>query len=306
MTKKPEYSGWCEISLEGPTPLMEAVADYLTSLGSGGAIFSEPGKPRTGYERMTGFLPNDAKLEMKLFAVNKYVDELRHLFPHSEISRLKLQTIVDRDWVNQWRETVVPTKVSKKFWVVPEWEKTPQAAQEPGELVIIMEPGLAFGTGFHSTTQLCLEFIEGLVPEKAKSVLDMGTGTAILAMAAAMLGAKKVMGVDIDPVSLKSAEENITRNKLKGRIELVLGGVSTQRRLSKGNWDLVTANLFMNELKRLRDYFSRHLKPGGYLVMSGILPDQAPKTIRYYRAGGFRLVEKKEKQGWAAALMKKD
>jgi len=303
MSLRAERRGWCEIRIEGPTYILEAAADFLTTIGSGGAIFSEGSKPRPGHERLTGFLPNDLKLSEKLSSLNRYLKELRAVFPGQELSGPKIQTIVDRDWINQWRETVVPFKVSKKFWVVPEWSKRPAQARKQGELVILMEPGLAFGTGFHSTTQLSMEFIEELVPEKAKTVLDLGTGTGILAMAAAMLGAAKVVAADIDPMSLKTAEENIKMNKLLGKIELVLGGSSAHRRLSRSRFELVIANIFANELKRLRDYIARHLKKRGYVATSGILPDQVKDLIRYYNRGGFKLAEKREKQGWAAVLM---
>ena len=305
MSARSSKSGWCEIRIEGPSHLLDEVADFLSNLGAGGAIFSAASKPRLGYELMTAFLPNDQELNFKLSSLNACLDELRRRFPEQSLSQPKLQTIVDRDWLNQWRETIVPEKVSRKFWVVPEWLKAPPAAMKPGSLVIRMEPGLAFGTGYHPTTRFCLEFIEKLVPEKAGSVLDYGTGTAILAMAAAMLGAEKVVAVDIDPLSLRVAEENISRNNLQGKIQLLLGGRETYCRLTSFNFDLVTANLFANELTRLCGYIKKHLKPGGYLVMSGILPDQAKSVRKIYRHAGFKLAGKKERKGWVALMMRK-
>lgn len=306
MSAKKEFTGWCEIRIEGPTATLEAVAEFLTSIGSGGAIFSAPARSRRGYERLTGFLANDQKLSMKLTALNRYLDELRKIFPEQTLSRPEIQTIVDRDWINQWRETVVPTRVSNKFWVVPEWSQVPKAAKAPGVHVIFMEPGLAFGTGFHTTTQLCIDFLELLVPEKTRTMIDLGTGTGILAMVGARLGANKILAVDNDPLSIKVAEENITRNHLEGKIQLIQAGDSTKRRLSRSRFGLVAANLFVNELIRLRDYIAGHLKPGGYLIMSGILPDQTKELLKSYRAAGFKTISKREKQGWAAILMKKD
>jgi len=302
---KTARAGWLEISLEAPVYILEAVSDFLVSLGAGGAIFSECAKPRPGYELLTGFLPNAPGLEFKLARLKKYLKQLKELFPEEEFSELKTTSIIDQDWINQWRESVAPAQVSKRFWVVPEWEEIPKQAQASEYLVIKMEPGLAFGTGYHTSTQLCLEFIEQLVPDKAESVLDFGAGTGILAIASAMLGAKRVVAVDIDPLALEVAKENITRNQLKGRIKLARAGAKINRRLSKENFELVLANLFNSELKRLRDYLAKHLKPDYYLVLSGILPEQWEEIYRYYKKAGFSLIEKKERQGWSAGLMRK-
>jgi len=302
---KTARAGWLEISLEAPVYILEAVSDFLVSLGAGGAIFSECAKPRPGYELLTGFLPNAPGLEFKLARLKKYLKQLKELFPEEEFSELKTTSIIDQDWINQWRESVAPAQVSKRFWVVPEWEEIPKQAQASEYLVIKMEPGLAFGTGYHTSTQLCLEFIEQLVPDKAESVLDFGAGTGILAIASAMLGAKRVVAVDIDPLALEVAKENITRNQLKGRIKLARAGAKINRRLSKENFELVLANLFNSELKRLRDYLAKHLKSDYYLVLSGILPEQWEEIYRYYKKAGFSLIEKKERQGWSAGLMRK-
>ncbi len=306
MTVTKPAAGWVEISIQGPSFVLEAVADFLTSLGSGGAIFSEAKPSKPGVERLTGFLAQDRKLPGRMGQVQKYLADLPKLFPDQGISSPKIQTIIDQDWINKWRDTVVPTRISRKFWVVPEWQKPPKEALAPGFLIITMEPGLAFGTGYHATTQLCLGMIEELTPEPAAKVLDAGTGTGILAMAAAMLGAKKVIGIDLDPLSLKVAEDNIRRNGLQNKIELVRAGSETGRRLVRFNFDLIVANLFDAELKRLGPYLIRHLGPGGYLAVSGILPDQTADLIRFYQKLGMKVLKRKEQDQWIAILMKKN
>jgi len=297
--------GWVELSIEGPAFILEAVADFLSELGSGGAIFSESKKNQPGYERLTGFLARDKRLSARMSKLRKYLADLPKLFPEAGLSRLEVETILDQDWINQWRETVVPTKISKKFWVVPEWQKPPKEALDPGFHIITMEPGLAFGTGYHASTQLCLEMIEELVPDQAIKVLDVGTGTGILAMASAMLGAQEVLAVDIDPLSLKVTEDNIRRNHLKDKIKLLRAGAKINKRLSNQNFDLIVANLFAAELKRLGEYLVRHLDPGGYLAISGILPDQTPELVRFYKKLGMKILKKKEQDQWIAVLMKK-
>ncbi len=306
MTEPRPIRGWVEIGLEGPVFILEAVSDFLNALGSGGAIFSEAKKHRRpGYERLTGFFANDRRLPGRMAKLEKYVLSLPALFPLQPISKLQIQAIADEDWINRWRETIVPTKVSEKFWVAPEWQKAPAEAEAPGSQVIIMEPGLAFGTGFHPSTKLCLEIIEELAPEKGRGVLDVGTGTGILAMAAAMLGAKEVLAVDNDPLALRVAEDNLKRNGLLGKVKLVKAGNKTNQRLSKKKFDLIVANLFLGELKRLAQYLVAHLAPGGLLAVSGILPHQSAEVVKAYKKLGLQIIKKKEKQGWLLILMKK-
>ena len=300
----PPRRGWCELSIEAPVYILEAVADFLAQMGAGGAVFSESRTKEPGYERLTGFLPYDQKLNENIAKLKAYINELRSLFPQAKISPLEVQTIIDQDWFSAWKQTVVPTRVSKKFWVVPEWREVPEEAKAPEFYVIRMEPGMAFGTGYHATTQLCLEFIEELVPEKAKSLLDFGTGTGILAIAGAMLGAEPVLAVEIDPISVEVARENIKRNKLEGKIQLLKAGAETDKRLSEKNFDLIIANLFYQELFRLRDYLFEHLNPDGYLVVSGILPDQED-IFPFYEKLALKLLEKRKKQGWLAGLMRR-
>ncbi len=304
MTKKP-VKGWCEVSIEAPVFILEAIADFLSSLGAGGAVFSETSPPKQGFERLTGFLACDDELEQKLTKLKNYIHQLRQLFPEQEISRLEIQTIIEQDWLNAWKESVVPAKISDKFWVVPEWREVPNEAKHSGAMIIRMEPGLAFGTGYHPTTQICLKFMEKLVPEQAQTLLDFGTGTGILAIAGAMLGAKTVLAVDIDPLALKVAEDNIKRNNLLGKIQLLHAGADTKKRLSEKNFDLIVANLFYSELKRLRDYLVWHLKKGGFLVISGILKDQAKDIHSHYKRIGLSILEVREEQGWVGSLMKK-
>jgi len=297
---------WAEISIDGPSFILETLAEFFNSIGARGAIFSSPQNKKPGYESITCFIPHDKKFPAKLAKLRKYLAELSRLFPDHQLSEPRIQIIKDTDWINQWRETVVPTKVSKKFWVVPEWRKPPKEALKPGYRVIIMEPGLAFGTGYHPTTRLCLEMIEELVPERARTVLDVGTGTGILAMASAMLGAKSVLAIDIDPLSLEVANDNLQRNKLKSRVRLQLVKENSALRLGRKKFELILANLFEAELKKLAEDFAKHLKNKGYLAISGILPEQASPLMKVYKKLGMRILQKKEQNKWIAILMRKN
>ncbi|MCE5244206.1 MAG: 50S ribosomal protein L11 methyltransferase [Syntrophobacteraceae bacterium] len=189
------------------------------------------------------------------------------------------------DWVERWKVNFKPLRVGRHFIVTPTWEKI---EPEVGDRVIWMDPGRAFGTGHHETTRLCLEWLERW-PEIAdadasRSLLDVGTGSGILAMAAALLGCRRVLGVDNDPEAIEVAVENLELNGLSARVQLMTGTVSDVDE----KFDVVIANIQALPLIAMADDLIGHLKRPGRLVLSGILVEQKESILAAFEAKGLR------------------
>lgn len=298
--------GFIEFSIEGPVYLLEAVASFLQELGAGGAIFSELDKPLPGRERLIAFLALDESVEFKKKRLNSFLKKLAQEFPEEKLGELKACTVIDEDWIEKFRQSLDVFQLSGHSWIVPCWMEIPQNLKGEDKIVILLEPGMAFGTGYHPTTRLCALWIDKLVPGEAKSVLDFGTGTGILAMLSAKKGAEEVVAIDIDPFALEVARENIKTNKLEGKIRLLRAPASTGKKIGTKKFELIVANLFFSELIRLKHYIVAHLKKGGFLALSGILPDQQEEIKDNYEELGLELIEAKEEKGWSGILLRKD
>lgn len=200
-------------------------------------------------------------------------------FPHRYYS-----SEVD-DWVERWKVNFKPLRIGRHFIVTPTWERI---EPEAGDRVIWIDPGRAFGTGHHETTRLCLEWLERW-PEIAdagvsRSLLDVGTGSSILAMAAALLGCRRVLGVDNDPEAIEVAVENLELNDLSARVQLMTGTISDVDE----KFDVVIANIQALPLIAMADDLIAHLKRPGRLVLSGILVEQKESILAAFESKGLR------------------
>ena len=180
----------------------------------------------------------------------------------------------ERDWLKEWRRNLKPFPVGARFWIIPGRQVSGTAVQD--RISMWLEPQMAFGTGTHESTQLCLEVLERL-PLTGRTVLDIGTGSGILAIAAAKLGAESVLACDIDPVALQLARANCCRNRVDRRIRLFTGEVEA---LSGSRFDVVLANLDGNLIRQKLNDFGQRLDPRGRLVLSGLLERDATGICR--------------------------
>lgn len=194
-------------------------------------------------------------------------------------------------------DSFTPVKVLDGLWIVPEWCDAP--AEDPDALSVVLEPGLAFGTGEHPTTRLCLGWLRKNGME-GKYVMDFGTGSGVLAIGAMLMGAERAVGVDIDPLSVKSAGTNAALNGLKDRIELYCADGSDDSELppGRGDVDVMVANILVGPVLDLEPLFASYVKPGGRVCLSGILVTQAPRVIEKY-AEHFDDLSYEEELGWA-------
>ncbi|WP_039985687.1 50S ribosomal protein L11 methyltransferase [Vibrio owensii] len=186
----------------------------------------------------------------------------------------KVEQLEDKDWEREWMENFHPMKFGERLWICPSWRDVP----EPDAVNVMLDPGLAFGTGTHPTTALCLEWLESL-DLSGKTVIDFGCGSGILAIAAIKLGAGKVIGIDIDPQALQASRDNAERNGVADQLEVYLPQNQPEGLIA----DVVVANILAGPLRELAPIIKGLVKPNGDLAMSGVLDTQAEDVANYYR-----------------------
>lgn len=187
----------------------------------------------------------------------------------------KIEQLEDKDWEREWMDNFHPMKFGQKLWICPSWREVP----DPNAVNVMLDPGLAFGTGTHPTTSLCLQWLDSL-DLKDKTVIDYGCGSGILAIAALKLGAKSVIGVDIDPQALQASRDNAERNHVSQQLSLFLA----KDLPANLEADIVVANILAGPLKELEPNIEILVKPNGLVGLSGILATQADSVYQAYQA----------------------
>lgn len=209
--------------------------------------------------------------------------------PEEPAPTIEYELLADRDWEREWMDGFEPLRMGERLWIVPSWH----AAPEPEAVNLILDPGLAFGTGTHPTTALCLNWLDGQKLEDQR-VLDYGCGSGILAIAALKLGAETGVGVDIDPQALQASRDNAQRNDLD-ETRLIL---DYPERLGRGDYGIVVANILAGPLVDMAEAIASRVSPGGRLALSGILAAQTETVLDAYRDQGLIMDEPREKDGW--------
>ncbi len=211
-----------------------------------------------------------------------------------------VKSVRNEDWAEGWKQNFSTFHVGKSLVVRPSWEKYNPT---PGEVVIEIDPGMAFGTGTHGTTQLCLEMIAELLDNSESSVkmLDVGTGSGILALGAAALGCTEIVATDIDPVACKVAQENIDTNKYSRQIEVS----SNSLEIITGKFDLLVANIMAEENIRLKHDFIEHLRADGWLVLSGILKEKEQMVVAAFADLALELLQSRYQDEWVCLLFRR-
>ena len=247
------------------------------------AIFGEPGEPPPGvwqHNRISALFDNDQDVSSILQAATAAIG-LIHLPEH------RIETLADNDWVRLTQSQFEPIPISPRLWIVPTWH-TPS---DPAAINIVLDPGLAFGTGSHPTTRLCLRWLDNNLT-KGASVLDYGCGSGILAIAALKLGASNAVGVDLDKQAVMASLDNALANQV-AHAEFYLPDSDP-----RGQYDLVVANILTNPLRMLAPLLAGATKQGGQIVLSGILQEQADDVMAIYRQW-FDLNPPVFEEGWS-------
>ncbi|HQN43875.1 MAG TPA: 50S ribosomal protein L11 methyltransferase [Anaerolineaceae bacterium] len=297
---------WLEISLVVNDELAEAVADVLGRFVSQGVVmersveFNDAEDEGTPYGpvRVSGYLPVDEQLEDVRQQLEQALWYLGRIQPLPEPS---YRTIEDQDWMAAWKQHYRPIPVGQKLMILPAW----LSLDTEDRIAVRIDPSMAFGTGTHPTTQLCMALLENRVG-KNEPVIDVGCGSGILSIAAAKLGAVRALAVDIDPLSVKATLENAQANGVSEQIEAGLGSVAEilQKNFSLDRAPLVLANILAPVIVRLLDAgLAQLVLPGGILILSGIMVDQADSVIEAAARHQLTLIEQQTMGDWIALVM---
>ena len=310
---------WLEVSVNTHSESVEVVSSILIELGSKGVSIEDP----QDYYQLTDEQLEWLKVQQKDLYETDTVIVKGYFQPsqwskdsdvllHEKIEEIKvygLQTgplsvqvkeVGEEDWANAWKQYYFPVRVTRFLTVVPSW--VDYEKEQDDELLIELDPGLAFGTGTHPTTQLSLTALEQTIRGN-ESVLDVGTGSGVLSIASKLLGASKVTAFDIDEMATRVAKENIALNPTIGEIEVyennLLVGVDQKS-------DLIVANILAEILLQMPEDAYRNLKDDGSLILSGIIESKANEVKEAYEKAGFTLVERMIMREWNCFIMKKD
>jgi ribosomal protein L11 methyltransferase len=272
---------WLEIACDIPSDLADILAAYLTELSGSGVCmenlsvdaFSHSEINHPPITTLKAYFTSDDDIAARMAEIGRFLDELAAKHPGCRISQPVLSTVRLEDWSTSWKANFKPLRVGRRLLIVPTWE---DAHPGPDDIMLLIDPGMAFGTGGHETTRLCLELVERIMDDMptlvTPSLLDLGTGSGILAMAAARLGAGRVCAVDIDPQAIEVARENLALNNLADQVECS----TTPLESLSGTFDIILANILAEELVRLAPHLVERLAAGGHLVLSGILAEKEP------------------------------
>lgn len=299
---------WLEIicHVEGEE-IVEGLGNFFLEEDSGGIVIEED--PFSSKTIIRAFFPDDPTAKEKIDRLMTYIDSLKTLFPERPMmAHLSLQPIDDKDWLQAFRESYKGTRVTDRIEIRPSWDgERKRKRTKGGEIIIEIDPAMAFGTGLHPSTRLCLRVLEerldDLSTKKVMRVLDVGTGSGILAIASAKMGARHVVAIDIDPTAAMVAMGNVDRNGCKNGVEVLAGDM----RGIKGRFELIVANIDERVHEENIAFYWKLLKKNrGCLILSGFLNEMEGKLCESYTRKGFFLMEKVEMEGWSALIFVKE
>lgn len=282
---------WIQINATVPEHLVEPLSDVFMDANAASVTFIDA-EDQPIFEPEIGTTPvwsltkvtalYDAEVDSK-----PIIEFVKNTLPEVSSFEFKTEALEDKDWVRAWMENFKPMQFGQNLWIVPSTMQAPN----PNATNLILDPGLAFGTGTHPTTALCLTWLDGHAP-KNQTVIDYGCGSGILALAAQKLGAVDVWGTDIDPQAITASIDNAQRNQSDMTFALVAN-------FNPPLADTLLANILAGPLKELAPEFSRLLKPQGTLILSGLLTTQAADLIEFYQTLNFKFVEQMDNEDWS-------
>jgi ribosomal protein L11 methyltransferase len=282
---------WLQLILKSTQAQAEPLSDILSELGAASVTLRDAADQPL-YEPPPGATPLWENIDViALFdadqAIDPVIDALGKALAPQSLPHWKLEPLEDKDWQNEWIKHFKPMRFGKRLWICPSWTPAP----DPDAVNILLDPGLAFGTGTHPTTALCLQWLDEHV-HGGETLVDFGCGSGILALAAAKLGAHHIWAVDNDPQALSACRDNADKNQLTPTIT-----TCAPEELKIPPVDILIANILANPLLQLAPLFAKLLKPGGQIVLSGILGNQAEMIEQRYRQW-FHLDDPVQQEDW--------
>ena len=269
----------------------DAVTDFLTTLTGRGVSIRE----EQGQSTIDAFLePGDS--EDHLLHIEKHLDALVQMGLLPEGSRYEISELPEEDWIAVFRSQHSTVRISNRLVIRPTW------CIPTGDREVVLDPGLAFGTGSHPTTRMCLVLLDDTIGEKApERMFDLGTGSGILAMAAAFLGINDILAADIDTMAVEVALENVQDNAVDDRVRVTEGGIEA----AEGLYDIITANISASLLSKLAPKIAERMKTNGCLIISGILEDEQTQVLEAFARCGLKTEHVMTEKVWIAALLRR-
>ncbi|WP_036931559.1 50S ribosomal protein L11 methyltransferase [Proteocatella sphenisci] len=310
---------WTEVLIKVDAQAVEAVTDILYVLGAQGVAIDEPidieklkedelywdyidekllEKNNEETKIMAYFSEEDINLPEKIITIREKIKNLTEYGLSIGSGTVELSNLNQEDWESAWKQYFKPVHVTDKIVVKPEWE---EYEKKEGEIIIEIDPGMAFGTGTHETTSMCINQIEKNL-KNGDQIIDIGCGSGILAMAAVLLGAQKATGVDLDPVAVRVAKENIILNHLEERIDIVQGNLTD---VIKDKADIVVANIMADIILILLEDVREFIKDDGLFISSGIILEKREAVEEGLLDKNFKIIEVETKGEWCAITAQK-
>lgn len=311
---------WVEITVHTTTLGADMVSEALILHGSTGTMVEDradipdPNKPNGIWEiidpNLVNTLPEDvlvhawfepdASFAERMQALSAHLEEIRHAVPDLDMGTLAIDTlnVKDEDWAEVWKKFYKPFRAGKTLVVKPTWE---HYDAQPGDKIIEIDPGMAFGSGTHETTGMCLALLEEVV-QPGQRVIDVGTGSGILAIGAALLGARDVLATDIDPTAVRVARENVAHNGLEGTITTLEGNLLDK---VDASCDICVANIIADVICMFAAPLNDHIVPGGLFICSGIIKEREQDVHDALIAAGYAILSIRRKGEWVAMLARR-
>ncbi|WP_096434593.1 50S ribosomal protein L11 methyltransferase [Alteribacter populi] len=309
---------WSEISIHTTQEAVEPVSNILHEAGASGVVIEDPDDLTRSWDTTLGEVyqlspddyPNEGVILKAYLPVNSFlgetVDEIKEAINNLLVydidlghNTVSLSEVNEEEWATAWKKYYKPVKVSEHITITPTWEEYEKVAEN--ELVIELDPGMAFGTGTHPTTVLCIQALDKYI-RQGDSVLDVGTGSGVLSIASAKLGASEVLALDLDEVAVNSAKLNVKLNKVQDHIQVKQNNLLEH---VEEKPDLIVANILAEVIVRMTDDAYETLKPGGTIITSGIIKGKKELVKKSLIESGFVIAETIEMEDWISIIAKK-